>query len=203
LTNMEGNALVINTASDVTEVAIIKGNEVFFRAQEGRNKTSTTLFLVIDELMKEAELDLKDLDYLGCVVGPGSFTGIRIGVCTIRTMAYVFNIKCVPVTYFDLLAYNLEGDDFAVITGNSNGVCYYKKGECEGVMRTSLIDETFLKKGITVVTDDENIVGSEVMHKKGDLLKAFYASIDRACDYTELTPLYLRKPQAEREKGDL
>ena len=200
---MNYNALVINTASDITEVVVIKGKEKFYKAQEGKNKTSKVLFPLIDELMNESGLQIQDLNYLGCVVGPGSFTGIRIGVTAVRAMAYVHNIKCVPVTYFDMLAYNFRGQKIAVVTDAGNGVCYVSADNQQTVMKEVDALEFCKANSYIVVTNKRQIEFENINYTDGDLIGAFCESIDKACDYDQIVPIYLRKPQAERREGDL
>jgi len=197
-------ALIINTACDITEVIAINNGDVFSMQENSKNKTSKVLFPLIESVLEQANLNQKDLDYLSCVIGPGSFTGIRIGVSVIRAMAYALNIKCVPVTYFDVLAYKIDGiRDFAIITDAGNGVSYVRFDGKEQVVRTSEAVDYFLSKGITIVTDNKSIEGKNVIYSGGDLLKAFCMSIEKACDYEDLVPVYLRKPQVERKEGDL
>lgn len=50
----------------------------------------------------------KDIDVFACAVGPGSFTGIRIGVATVKALAYALGKKVLGVTSFDSLAYNVS-----------------------------------------------------------------------------------------------
>ncbi len=196
-------ALVINTAASDTEVAVIKGGEVFYEAVSGKSKTSQTLFPLIDKLLSTAGVSVESLDYLGCVIGPGSFTGIRIGVSAVRAMAYAHGIKCVPVTYFDVLAYKIEDcDGRAVVTDAGNGVCYVRLGGEESVMRAQDV-LSLLDKGVGIITDITALSGRGIVHSSGDLVKAFYASMDKACDFEKIAPVYLRKPQAERGVGEL
>lgn len=195
--------MVINTASDITEVAVIKGNEKFYKAQEGKNKTSKVLFPLIDELMNQAGLRTEDLDYLGCVVGPGSFTGIRIGVTAVRAMAYAHHIKCVPVTYFDVLAYNFSGEKIAVVTDAGSGVCYVSANGQQMVMREADALEFCKSNGYTLVTDKRRLEFEDIRYTDGHLVGAFSQSIYKACDFEQIVPIYLRKPQAERKEGDL
>ena len=62
---------------------------------------------LIDELFKDTNLTLDNIDLLACSQGPGSFTGIRIGIATIKAFADAKNIPVVGVTSLESLAYNI------------------------------------------------------------------------------------------------
>ena len=91
--------LAINTAEAACDVAIVRGQAVLaearedlLRGQDGR------LPGLVDELLAEAGVTLADLDKLSVVVGPGSFTGIRIGVAFVRGLALALKIPAVGLT---------------------------------------------------------------------------------------------------------
>ena len=67
---------------------------------------STELMPKLEELLHKANFDLKDADFLACVVGAGSFTGIRIGVATVKALCFAYKKPCLSITSFDTLAYN-------------------------------------------------------------------------------------------------
>ena len=69
---------------------------------------SQTLMPLIDEMFKKTDLSLKDIDMLACCVGPGSFTGVRIGISTAKAFADVYNFKTFGVSSLEGLAYNIK-----------------------------------------------------------------------------------------------
>ena len=69
---------------------------------------SVVLMGEIENALAEAGIDKKDIDVFACAVGPGSFTGIRIGVATVKALAYALGKKVLGVTSFDSLAYNVS-----------------------------------------------------------------------------------------------
>ncbi|MCF6264986.1 MAG: tRNA (adenosine(37)-N6)-threonylcarbamoyltransferase complex dimerization subunit type 1 TsaB [Desulfuromusa sp.] len=72
-----------------------------------RSTHSETLLKQIDLLLIEAGWQLEDLDLLAVVTGPGSFTGLRIGIATIKGLAQVLNKPAVPVSTLQTIAMNL------------------------------------------------------------------------------------------------
>lgn len=72
---------------------------------------SQTLMPLVDHLIQMLQLDKKDIDYIACSSGPGSFTGLRIGAATAKGLALGLKIPIVPVPTLDALAYNIFDTD--------------------------------------------------------------------------------------------
>ena len=70
---------------------------------------SQTLMPMIEDMLRNAGLSLEAVDALAVAVGPGSFTGLRIGVATVKGLALGTNKPCVGVSTLEALAYNLVG----------------------------------------------------------------------------------------------
>ncbi len=104
------NILVIDTSSGLCSVGI-KYNEkrIFKTVDEGRTH-SETLLPLIDEVLKNNEIDLDEINILGVVKGPGSFTGIRIGISSIKAISLAKNISVVEITSTESLARNVVDD---------------------------------------------------------------------------------------------
>lgn len=76
---------------------------------------SQTLVPMIDSLMNSANLKLSDIDVFAVNVGPGSFTGIRIGVSVIKGMAMALSKPCVATSTLESMAYNFIGYDDVIV----------------------------------------------------------------------------------------
>lgn len=72
---------------------------------------SETLLPALSLLMKQGGLSYDDVDLFACSSGPGSFTGVRIGVATVKGLAFGKNKPCIGVSACEALAYNLIGID--------------------------------------------------------------------------------------------
>lgn len=73
---------------------------------------SETLLPLIKNVMQGT--DYSDLDAIAVTVGPGSFTGIRIGVATAKGLAFINDTKCIPVSTLEAIAYNFVDDEVIV-----------------------------------------------------------------------------------------
>ncbi len=99
------NSLSFNTTSAGTQFCLQKDEKMFVLETEF-SKHSETFFPLLDEFLAKNQITLDDIDVFGVVVGPGSFTGIRIGLSVIKMFAYVKQAKCVAVNALEVLAYN-------------------------------------------------------------------------------------------------
>ncbi|AVX21401.1 tRNA threonylcarbamoyladenosine biosynthesis protein TsaB [Carboxydocella sporoproducens DSM 16521] len=102
--------LAIDTATRVAGVALRNEERLLLEKFVNLRLThSQTLLPAIDQLLREAELTPRQLTALAVTHGPGSFTGLRIGLATVRTLAQVLAIPVLPVSTLDVLAANYWG----------------------------------------------------------------------------------------------
>lgn len=169
---------------------------------------SEILMKKIDELIFENKLTLKEFDYFGCCIGPGSFTGIRIGVTTIRAFAQVFNKSVIPINSLELFAYNECNNDHVISCVNAmqNKVYYavYKDGKeiaAPAFANISDFSEVFNKYSGTIVSDIEipaiKIKNPENLNFKLAKLSLKKVEKNLFFNYKKLQPLYVRLSAAE------
>lgn len=104
--------LAIDASGIVASVAIASEEEIIAEYTIKHKKThSQTLLPMIDRVLKFAEIDLKDIEYVAVTVGPGSFTGLRIGAATAKGLTQALNIPIVSVSTLEALAYNVFQSD--------------------------------------------------------------------------------------------
>ena len=103
--------LSIDTASDLCTVAVLEDENCIKEVivSDARNH-SEKIMPVIEQALQETNLNLKNIDLIVCDKGPGSFTGIRIGVGTVLAFQDAINIPCVGISSLEALAYNVRQD---------------------------------------------------------------------------------------------
>jgi len=188
---------------------------------------SQTIMPMIDELLKKVSLDITDIDLFACSEGPGSFTGLRIGIGTIKGLAYGLGKPVVGVSTLEALAHNISFTDLVIapIMDARRGQVYnqlfqYKKGrlDCLTPPRALSIEELcdeltettiFVGDGVKVHRDKiselmgEKAIFAPPQHQLQRAGNVAYAALGKIpCDAAELTAVYLRKPQAEREREE-
>lgn len=217
--------LAIDTSSSICSVAILEDDKLIDKNELNDGKThSENLMPLLDELLKRNSIDIKNIDLISCCVGPGSFTGIRIGVASIKPIAEVLNIKIASVMSLEALARNVEGKETIVslIDARNNQVyCgifdkeYNKKeeyladdiNEIIAVLKkyenitfvgngTVLHKELLMQNLRNVEFSGNNEQSAENIGKMG--YKKYIENDLKTAD--TVVPVYLRKSQAERLK---
>ena len=126
--------LAIDTSSKICSVSILENENLIMENHNDDEKThSQKLMPIIDETFKHANLSLNDIDLLACCQGPGSFTGIRIGISTVKAFADVKNIPIIGITSLESLAYNITTNGLiaSIIDAKHDNVYFslYEKSE--------------------------------------------------------------------------
>lgn len=104
--------LAIETATEICSVSLIRDNEIIaLRESEGNNEHSALLASFIDEIMHETGLELKQLDAVAVSKGPGSYTGLRIGVSTAKGLCYALNKPLISVATLEAMAFQVIVDE--------------------------------------------------------------------------------------------
>lgn len=182
------NILIVDTSCDSLTIGIKKGEETFgYKSTEARKGHSTMLLPALNELLNKAVLKLSEVDYFGAVTGPGSFTGVRIGVATVNAFGYAGNKKVVPVTAFEPFTYNKCDDVCFVIDAKH---AFYTATKRDTILTYETIENSILPNGSILLDVDsvtpEMLIGAmEEKIKKGE----YSASIK---------PFYMRASEAER-----
>ena len=198
------NYLAVDTSGKNLTIIIKKDQKYYtYHDDECGVNHSVALMPEIEKLAKSANFDFKGADFFACVVGPGSFTGIRIGVATIKAMCFAFNKPCLLVTSFDALAYNNpNGKVLSLIDARHNGfyACGYDGEEIvlspRYIMREE-VEELLGEYSAFASTDIDGIATEKVSVLDG-FIKAIESKLPAVTfDLESLTPLYVRKSQAE------
>ena len=219
--------LSVETAGSICAVALIEeGKLIKEEILDDGNTHSVKLMPLIDKLLNETNTKISDVDLFACDIGPGSFTGIRIGVSTIKAFMDVTNKKAVGITSLETLAYNIDTQDIvcSLIDAKNENVYYgFFKKENEIYER---IDELgfdninnvieiakqknkkiiFIGNGSTIYKDmieskitDAKVILDEEKNRLNARNIAFAAlkKQKEAVDSNYLSPVYLRKSNAE------
>jgi len=107
--NIRPALLAIDTSTDYLSLALLRGEKIaakFHRKSHMRH--SSLLVPMIDKLLKKSRVKLQGIDCFCISIGPGSFTGLRIGVATIKGLAYVLKKPIVAVPTMDIIARNAK-----------------------------------------------------------------------------------------------
>lgn len=221
--------LSVDTSSKTCSACFYDGNN-YNELILNENKThSETLLPLIEELKEKYSFDLSDMDYFAVNVGPGSFTGIRIGISTIKGIATVLNKPCVATSTLESMAYNFDLTEdktiLSLIDARNNRFFYSIFKIQNGIVERTTDDDVDSKdiilnkindfnnvylvgdgaKAFIKDLDNSNVILSnedEIIQKASSVAKLAINKItnNETCDSNTLMPVYLRPSQAEREK---
>lgn len=215
--------LAIDTSNKIASVSIFENNNLLNEKFSDDQKThSEKLLPIIDELLKEEGLSISDIDMFVVSVGPGSFTGIRIGVSTVKGMAQALNKKVIAVTSLEGLIEMADNKNICAIINARHGNVYSQikyndkllEPDCKPI--NEVIDELKKYNEKFIIVGDATIefenllkekLNCEIFDKKieGSLdigkfvLNKYFEDETIAKIPHEILPIYLRKPQPDRE----
>jgi len=202
--------LFIDTSSSDVSIAIISDLELLSSISQCiPNQHSIYTVSYLDEVLKNANLTPSDIDKILVVTGPGSFTGVRIGVTIAKTYAYLNNIDIIGVSSLKMMSLsNKHNYCLALIDAHHNN--YYLGLYDEN--NNEVIEEQFNSKDMVLdiinkynpsIVSDSDIVIDGIIVKKQKL------DINNICSYYQdkssinphfVVPNYLKLPQALEEK---
>jgi tRNA threonylcarbamoyladenosine biosynthesis protein TsaB len=100
--------LALDTSSKVASVALCEDGQPLAEFTLNHSMThSTTLLPLIDQMLQALTIEISDIDAFAASKGPGSFTGLRIGLSTLKAFAYSLNKPLIMVDTLEAMAYNL------------------------------------------------------------------------------------------------
>lgn len=202
--------LALNTSFKNTYAVVINGDNVCSKQMDSKLKQSENVLQLIDELLTNQNLKIKDLDAIACVIGPGSFTGIRIGLSLTKGFLLPFkNIKFIPITSFELMLKEarengIDGDITCVINALSGKffVQSFSKNN-DSLTEPRLIEGEDINNlvGITVGLSEEQVsfCNKYVDFNLSTLQNVATQKYDENIFAQVIEPLYIRKSQAEDE----
>jgi tRNA threonylcarbamoyladenosine biosynthesis protein TsaB len=224
------NILALDTSGPVAGIAILKNGEAAYEAMAVNRFThSVSLMPMVEEGFAHSGLSISDIDMFAVTVGPGSFTGVRIGVSTVKGMAHGAQKPCIGINALEALASGIPFGDCTICSiQDARAGQVYGAAFNAGMPPKRLINDEALKLSeflykIGTLPGPYLFVGDGVsvnmkMIESALKDKAVFAPVharflrplgvallaeqykDHAVDYLQLMPYYLRAPQAERQR---
>lgn len=223
--------LSLDSTAIVSTVAVCEDERLLAQLTLNNGNThSETLLPMIESSLKLLKLNIDDIDLFACSAGPGSFTGVRIGVATIKGLAFGKGKPCVGVSSLEALAYNLLGNDGLIcpVMNARRSQLYNALFICEGGKLRRICEDRL----ISVFDLEEELAGytgipiylcgdgydiakdalTKISTQSTPTLQQYQSAYSVAlCAYEaakhellttdrELSPTYLRASQAERER---
>ena len=170
------NLLGIESSSRKLSVGLIKEERFSELHSEKINDTANSLPQLSKKIINNASLSFEDLDAICISAGPGSFTGLRVGMSYAKGIAMALDIPIVPVSTFDSLAFNNSSEELSTLIyshGNTFYICEYSLDR--GILLKSSEPKSILKENALELS--HNIVFNGPMNIFEDL-KAYNLKIE-------------------------
>lgn len=214
------NCFAIDTTKKSAKIATFFNDKynTYFSPNDASH--SESLLTTIAEKLEGNKITVNDLDIIGVVVGPGSFTGIRIGVSVVKAFMYNKKLKAVAVNSFDQLAYNINSSSFKsnyliCLNADNRGVYAAEYNyKTNSLVKLFIYDFEELKQfvkakkiNIYALEDERKIFEKNevtvnfVKVKEDTLIKMIKEKADKKqfTGINELEPLYIKFSQAENQ----
>lgn len=118
--------LAIDTSTEDSSVAVFEDGKIVGECTVNQKRThSETLVPIIKDLLGFLSMNLEDLDLIAVGQGPGSFTGVRIGMTVAKTLAQVLEKDIIGISTLEALAYMGTGDIVVPVVNARGGRVYY------------------------------------------------------------------------------
>lgn len=217
--------LGIETTGKVGSVAIVdESGKTVNRVTTDSMSHLRELVPMIKELVDELGISLNELDAIAVSVGPGSFTGIRIGLATAKTLAQTLGKKCISVNSLEIFKEKADSDNKVAVIYNARrgqvyGAIYGNDGSEILAPGPYMLDEVlevaeeyddikWYGDGVIAYADrlsGMNIAEVDEMNQSADMV-CRYACIKlehgELLDFDQLEPEYMRLPEAEQKLKD-
>lgn len=214
------NILGLDTALNGCGVAVLAGAKCAQRSQIMERGQAEHLMPLVEAVMAEAGLDYAQLQAVVTTLGPGAFTGLRIGLSTAKALGLSLDIPVYGVSTLQALAWEFaamhkEAADFWVILETKRQDFYAQNFNAQSVAisEAMAIEEAALRDlvqpGQVLIGDGTvrlgavegaNICSGYALPDMGQLARRFQAGPDAAQFTTEMTPIYLRGADVSQPK---
>lgn len=199
--------LAVETTGETCSVAVLINDQQFVELNvKQRHIHSMMLISMVDQVLKSGNLTLNDLKAIAVSMGPGSFTGLRIGLSAVKGLVFGANLPLISVPTFDAYAFHLskqlpEKSEFiiAVKASIEDYYCakyFIRNNNVEVIDEVSLLDKSEMKD----FCSSTNLIFGNYGTRESDLSALFTAKWAYlfgedllTYDYDYLEPNYLKK----------
>ncbi len=215
--------LAIDTSNKMASVSVFEDERLLNEEFSDDQKThSEKLLPMIDDVLKKEGMTIRDIELFVVSVGPGSFTGIRIGVATIKGMAQALNKKVISVTSLEGLLEMADSDYSCAIINARHGNVYAEiktdgkllSSDCRSInevidelkkynVRWTIVGDATIEFRDLLKAELDCLILDKTIETSSDIgrfaLNKYFLDKNIAKIPHEILPIYLRKAQPDRE----
>ena len=200
-------SLLIDTSSFFVTIAIFEDSKIIDIFQDSiKDDMAAKIIPIIDNILTKNEILLEDIKTIYCVNGPGSFTGVRIGVSIAKTISWAKNIKLIALSSLELLA-SMDTDtkyNIGMIDARRGNVF---AGVYDHELNNIFSDQLISYTDVVSIYDEGSIISVNSLDNsifpKYNLEKLIAKhQSDEPVNPHSLKPNYLKLPEAEEKKNE-
>lgn len=187
--------LSFDTSNNLASVAVLAGQQLLAYSTSLENsQQAEKLFSLITECLEKAKLKLTELDLISVTNGPGSFTGVRIGLAAALGMQMAVKVPIISLSNFQVMAWKMKeqspNQNLAIVLDARRDQVYYQlfNKNLDMITNPSLIARGDIPKTDAIIYEN-GVPNAEMLAKASEY---FY----NKKQFSNLEPLYIREPDA-------
>ena len=196
------NSLLIDTSNQPLSVALMQNDEVLAEiTTDSKQNHSVQLMPAISQLFEQSKIAKQQLDAIIVAEGPGSYTGLRIGVTVAKTLAYALDVKLYGVSSLKALASTIDHTDKLLVPvfdarrqAVYTGIFQWQNGQLVTILED--LNQPFIYIGKDTVKLQDELQGDVIAQLPN--ASVMYQLIDKPSDVHTFTPKYHKLAEAER-----
>lgn len=202
-------SLILDCSAGMS-VYVLNDDKIYSKVDNNQKKHTDELLVCVDELLKNANIKISDIENVCVCIGPGSFTGIRVAISICKGLVVGSNIKVFIATNFEIMEQSDSNNVFYILEGFSKFV-YVKKVQNGLVLQECMELEKLIlelkNSNSEIYVQNEKVQNLLKIHEinsyiaKNETILRFLDKIknDECVDLNTIEPVYLRASQAEME----
>ena len=196
--------LGVDTTRKIARIFVSDSEKEYHVEVDENIKHSEGLFLYIEKALTNAKITLDEIDLFSAIVGPGSFTGIRVGMSVIKGFCKALKKQVVGINTFELLAETIKNG--ILLLNSTSSACYYAEFKSKNIENAGMVDKKKIEeftngKKVFILKEEQNSIGVEYNNIEIiDQIWTHYipAVLKKSKDDNKFEPFYLQLSQAER-----
>ncbi len=197
------NVMAFDTSGRWLTIALGLNDDVVFLQSFSKSRQSDTLVKDLDSLLGSNSISISDINLIGCVIGPGNFTGLRSGIAVAKAISFSLSIPIIGLKYFECFESN---DPVTLIRKARKDWWYVSRFDGDGW--SSEMDPTeSLHQLKGKIVSEEEIDGISSYITNGPLISGYslvqstirsFEKSEKIYDHVSVKPFYLQKPIAQQ-----
>ena len=223
--------LAIDTSSMMSSICVLEDGKILGEFNLNQDMTHAKNLLPMTQILLDGlDINLEEIDLFAVGIGPGSFTGLRIGISAVKTLAQVLDKKIIGVSSMEAMAYGVLSDKLIMPLVDARGKRFFTgiyqwknkelvSKQAEAMYKwqdiyeflSNLKEQVFLVGDATALLEEdlselENITYATARQDNGLAVNIGLIAMEKAKtgnfdSYYDLAPNYIRKSQAEIDYG--